>query len=172
MCGRTGAGGFVSPCARRRRVMRLNRGGAARDPITDGTHWSPADPAPRPRGAYRAAARRKRRPAGRAVALATDVGTSGGRSLVAASPGCSPGRGDDRARELVWLEARRPGRRVGRGDYWQVRVRPTIAPPRSPARPQLRTRSSCSRWCPARWPPAVLALAADTDPCGRPTAAG
>ena len=158
--------------------MRLDRGGTTHDLGTTDGHALVAglDPASRPRWRSAGAAARRRtvrRPAAPS-ALATDVGTAGGRSLVAASSRLLLlAAATTRARELVWLEGGGTRGPVAseRGDYWQVRVSPDDrAAAVTMLEPQLRTLDVFVQ---PLVPGAVatglsLALAADTDPVWSP----
>ena len=172
-------GGFVYVAVRGdgRRVMRLDRGGATRDlGTTDGHALVAGSILLHVRGGALLAQRLddSGAPAGRAVALATDVGTASGRSLVAASSRLLLlAAAATRARELVWLEAdgTRGPAASERGDYWQVRVSPDDrAAAVTMLEPQLRTLDVFLQ---PLVPGAVatglsLALAADTDPVWSP----
>ena len=171
-------GGFVYVAVRDdgRRVMRLVANGTTRDlGTTDGHAMVAGSILLHVRGGALLAQRLDAGVLeGRAEALATGVGTAGGRSLVAASSRLVlVSAGAARARELVWLEndGSRGAVASERGDYWQVRVAPddrTAAV--TMLEPQLRTLDVFVQ---PLVPGAVatglsLALAADTDPVWSP----
>jgi len=168
-------GGFVYVAVRSdgRRIIRLAAHAATRDlGTTDGHGLVAGSILLHVRGGALLAQRLDDAgaPAGRAVALATDVGTAAGRSLIAASPRLLLlASAATRARELVWLDGTGTlGQAASdRGDYWQVRVAPDDrAAAVTLLEPQLRTLDVyLIPLAPGAVPTGLtLALAADTDP--------